>query len=80
MTLSSGFPTTAGAYDNTNTGGYRDFFITKVAPSGGSLVYSTYLGGSSHDYGHGIAVDGNGNAYVVGITESSSFSRDLERP
>jgi hypothetical protein len=72
-TLSSGFPITAGAYDNTNTGGYRDFFITKVHSSGGSLVYSTYLGGADDDYGYGIAVDGNGNAYVVGITESSDF-------
>ncbi len=37
------------------------------------LVYSTYLGGSSDDYGTGIAVDGAGNAYVTGATYSSDF-------
>ena len=35
--------------------------------------YSTYLGGSGHDAGMGIAVDANGSAYVAGYTESSDF-------
>jgi hypothetical protein len=37
------------------------------------LVYSTYLGGRSDDYGYGIAVDSHGNAYVTGYTLSSDF-------
>jgi hypothetical protein len=37
------------------------------------LAYSTYLGGGSHDYGRGIAVDGSGNAYVAGFTDSTDF-------
>jgi Big-like domain-containing protein/beta-propeller repeat-containing protein len=37
------------------------------------LIYSTYLGGSEDDFGSGIAVDGSGNAYVVGFTESLDF-------
>jgi hypothetical protein len=37
------------------------------------LVYSTYLGGSGGDQGNGIAVDGAGNAYVTGFTQSSNF-------
>jgi hypothetical protein len=37
------------------------------------LVYSTFLGGPSLEQGNGIAVDGAGNAYVVGRIQSSDF-------
>lgn len=37
------------------------------------LMYSTYLGGSGEDRARDIAVDGDGNAYVTGRTESSDF-------
>ncbi len=37
------------------------------------LVYSTYLGGGSIDWGERIAVDGSGNAYVTGLTLSTNF-------
>jgi hypothetical protein len=37
------------------------------------LVYSTFLGGSNDDYSNGIAVDGSGDAYVTGITDSPDF-------
>jgi hypothetical protein len=37
------------------------------------LVYSTFLGGSNQDYADGIAVDGDGDAYVVGLTNSPDF-------
>src|SRR5208283_4392217 len=39
--------------------------------TGSVLVYSTYLGGNSDDYGQGIAVDSAGNAYVTGYTHSA---------
>ncbi len=50
-----------------------DVFVTKLNPSGTALVYSTYLGGSDFDHGQGIAVDGFGNAYITGHTESDDF-------
>ncbi len=50
-----------------------DAFVTKLSPSGSSLVYSTYLGGNLLDMGSGIAVDASGSAYVVGDTGSSNF-------
>jgi hypothetical protein len=64
---------TAGAYD-TMYGGDRDAFVAKFSPTGSSLVYSTYLGGSDGDTGYGIAVDSAGNAYVAGWTGSASLA------
>ncbi|MGA2966658.1 MAG: Ig-like domain repeat protein [Terriglobales bacterium] len=47
--------------------------MSKINPAGSALVYSTYLGGSSDDFGGAIAVDGAGNAYVTGSTGSTDF-------
>src|SRR5262249_53976316 len=52
---------------------YANAFVTKLSVDGGSLVYSTYLGGTCEDHGTGIAVDSQGRAYVSGWTASSSF-------
>jgi hypothetical protein len=71
-TGSTDFPTTPGAFQPT-LAGVDDAFVTKLDPTGSTLVYSTYLGGSGVDEGRGIAVDGTGNAYVAGRTDSEDF-------
>jgi hypothetical protein len=71
-TDSSSFPTTPGAFQTTS-GGWKDAFVTELNATGSALVYSTYLGGSSSDYGNGITVDPWGDAYIIGITYSSDF-------
>jgi hypothetical protein len=71
-THSTGFPTTPGAFQTSYGGGY-DAFVTELNPTGTALVYSTYLGGTGDDVGRGIAVDGAGNAYVTGYTDSADF-------
>jgi len=60
---------------NHKTGecGPGDAFVSKLNPTGNSLIYSTYLGGSGADDGTGIAVDGSGDAYVTGATLSNNF-------
>jgi hypothetical protein len=68
-----GFPTTPGAFDISYNGGYSDVFVSKLNASGTALVYSTYLGGGNDEVGNGIAVDGSGNAYITGETQSSNF-------
>jgi hypothetical protein len=73
-TASSGFPTTAGAFDTSyNYFGATDAFVTKLDASGTALVYSTFLGGTDGDGASAIAVNSAGAAYVAGSTVSSDF-------
>jgi hypothetical protein len=69
-TGSTNFPT-ANAFQPI-FGGVLDGFVTKFNTAG-SLVYSTFLGGTGNDQGFGIAVDSVGNAYVSGFTSSTDF-------
>lgn len=76
-TNSMDFPTTPGAFQTTCTScslpqPLTDAFVAKLNAAG-SLVYSTYLGGSKNNVGNAIAVDSAGNAYVTGTTSSSDF-------
>jgi hypothetical protein len=70
-TTSPDFPT-QGAYQSSNSG-QQDAFVTELAAGGGSLVYSTFLGGSDTDLAAGLALDDSGAAYVVGQTQSVDF-------
>jgi hypothetical protein len=73
QTTSNDYDVTAGAFQTTH-GVSNDVFVTKLNASGSGLVYSTYIGGSSYDLGLAIAVDGSGNAYVTGYTNSSNYA------
>ncbi len=66
------YPTTAGAFDRINNGGY-DVMVTKMDPAGSSLVYSTFLGGSRYDFGSSISVGPDSCAYVTGDTQSKDY-------
>ena len=78
FTRSIDFPVTSGAFQtalNSVLGG-TNAFVSKLntgANGARSLVYSTYLGGTTCDEGHGIAVDKAGNAYITGFTYSKDF-------
>lgn len=72
QTLSPDFPVTAGAAQPF-IGGTQDAFVTKLSANGGSLIYSTFLGGEGVDTGFAIAVNSAGNAYVAGGTSSVNF-------
>ncbi|MCO5971331.1 SBBP repeat-containing protein [Actinoallomurus soli] len=74
-TSSRNFPVTAGAFQAAYYGGDSDAYVTELAPDGGALVYSTYLGGGAYDEGDGIAVDTSGSAYLTGVTDSRDFPR-----
>lgn len=51
----------------------QDAFVTQLSPGGGTLEYSTYLGGTGMDWTQGLAVDGTGSVYVSGDTASADF-------
>src|SRR5436190_270536 len=73
-TKSSNFPTSNPLQPNNAGGsGTMDAFVAKLDPNGGTLLYSSYLGGSNTDRGNGIAVDASGNAFVMGTTFSTNF-------
>jgi len=75
-TQSPDFPTTSSAFQKVNKSG-DTVFVTRLNAAGSALVYSTYLGGTGGDNGGdiaaGIAVDGQDNAYITGITYSADF-------
>ncbi|NOY59615.1 MAG: hypothetical protein GXO75_11910, partial [Calditrichaeota bacterium] len=71
-TVSENFPT-HNAVQGSFGGGLADGFVTKLSPDGSAFVYSTYLGGSDSDFGRDIAVDGSGNACLIGETKSDDF-------
>lgn len=85
QTNSGDLPTTAGAvqevpgtgtiscFSSVDPSPCFDAFVTKFTADGSGLVYSTFLGGSALDGAFGLAVDGSGQAVVVGGTYSSDF-------
>jgi uncharacterized repeat protein (TIGR01451 family) len=82
---SATFPTTTGAFRRTFSGATSctDFngnavpclegFVSKLSPGGGTLLYSTFLGGSGHDIMGQINVNSAGMAFVTGFTQSTDF-------
>jgi hypothetical protein len=72
-TGSADFPTTLTAFDTTFNGGPFDGFVTKLDATGSALIYSTFLGGGSEDFGFRITLDATGSAYVGGATSSTDF-------
>jgi hypothetical protein len=73
FTFSTDFPT-VNALQSSHGGGDLDAFVARLAPSGSSLIYSTYLGGASRDVATGIA-ERAGSAYITGDTSSADFPK-----
>jgi uncharacterized protein (TIGR03437 family) len=70
FTDSPNYPVTAQAA--RRTGARTEAFVTKVSPVG-SFAYSTLVGGSGEESANAVVVDGQGNAYVGGSTNSTDF-------
>ncbi len=77
LTDSPDFPsadrtTVAAGYDHTYNG-QSDGFVVKLDPTGDTLAYWTFLGGTNLEIAQGVAVDAAGAAYVTGYTGSPDF-------
>jgi hypothetical protein len=70
-TSSTNLPASNGA--RTASGGGVDAFVAAFSPTGGQLIWCTYLGGAGDDRASGIALDSELNTYVTGQTSSTDF-------
>ncbi|MEW6734753.1 MAG: SBBP repeat-containing protein [Acidobacteriota bacterium] len=70
-TDSLNFPTRTPIQMNNNGNG--DIFVSKFNPSGSTLIFSSYFGGSGDEIANSVAVDSMGNIYLAGATRSGDF-------
>lgn len=68
------FETTDGVYPNGRLIRSSDAYVARFAPDG-STLYSAVIGGSDQDFGSGVAVDTEDNAYILGVSGSFDFPR-----
>ncbi len=90
-TFSSDYPTTSGVVQQSYSSVFSSGFVTEILFDGSNLVYSTYVHGfTNNNFGNprvngnnalnSIAVDGVGNAYVTGWTDSLVFPTQSAMP
>ena len=72
-TTSGTFPTSTGSYQEISNAGETEAFITRLNPTMGTVLYSTYIGGSGADTINKIVLDVDNNIYCVGTTTSADF-------
>ena len=72
VTDSTDFPVTPGVLQPTKKGEF-DVFVSKLNPTGSSLIFSTFLGGALDDTSNGLDVDPKGNIYLINYTKSTDF-------
>ncbi len=70
-TWSTDFPTTRGAYGTSCS--IEDGFVSKLNGDLTCLLASTYLGGTGGDCASSMAINSDGNVYVVGYSRSADF-------
>lgn len=72
-TQSADFPTTAGAYRTTYTGGSHDAVLFEMDPGLTTMNWSTYFGGTAADAAYSVEVDGSGTIFITGGTSSTDL-------
>ena len=77
ITCATDYPSTAGPFQNSNINlaakTCETSFVTKFDPTLATMLYSDFIGGSEVTLSWYMAVDGSGNAFVTGATNSTDF-------
>ncbi|RZK97836.1 MAG: T9SS type A sorting domain-containing protein, partial [Pedobacter sp.] len=63
---------TPGSYQPVYGGGNSDAFLTKINPTGSTIVWSTFFGGSGAEFSQAISIDNSNNILLVGLTSSQN--------
>jgi hypothetical protein len=79
-TASGDFPMVGPIAGGGTLVGNPEAFVTQLGPTGATIGFSTYLGGTTMSYGQGIALDSANNIYVTGYTNSSAATFPLLTP
>jgi len=74
-TFSNNFPVTSNGFQLNNAGN-QDGVVFKLDYNLGTLVWSTYIGGSNDDAAYSIDVDSKYNLFIAGGTNSIDFPSD----
>ncbi|MCX6181734.1 MAG: gliding motility-associated C-terminal domain-containing protein [Bacteroidetes bacterium] len=76
IVFGNGYPANVGAYSTTFSGNV-DLSITKYSSTGGSLIYSTYMGGNDIESPHSIVVTKQNELVIFGSTSSVNYPTTL---
>jgi hypothetical protein len=71
QTFATDYPVRSGSPPSPS--GTQQVYVTKINPSGSTIIYSTYMPASAFNGARALAVDGSGNAYVAGIAGAVDF-------
>ncbi len=73
IVFGNGYPLSTGAFQSVFGSGNFDAAISKLDPTGSTLLYSTFIGGSSIDMPHSMFVNSQDQLVILGSTGSSDF-------
>ncbi len=76
-TMSPDFPITPGSLFGQSGVAAQSAFVTQMDPTGGTLNYSTLMGGTGGDSVSGVAVDGGKGVYLTGITTGNNTGNNF---
>ncbi|MCA9322463.1 MAG: hypothetical protein KDB53_17100 [Planctomycetes bacterium] len=72
-TEASNFPVTTDAIQPARNGTNIDGFFTIISPNGDGIEYSTYLGGTDHDYLTSVELDERRHVMIGGYSQSTDY-------